>query len=246
MAETASVKRGGWGKVAAVEPVEDGENEVDVEQNGVEKRSARTIARDVGAAIEGRLAPAADRAARAMRTGAASVERALEDPTTSMASEIREQAELPELAGEDPLAELAVRLDREADLYRGMAMQQLARAPWMDRIGVIAAVVSLVGVAVLAAIAAFRALFAPDGAVFASMLLGVGAFLLLLGSWTTGRAAAKLRAGQAQSAREALARADLAEARLHRIAALLALRQADLEGYKAKLKELEADMRSSQ
>ncbi|MDI1450529.1 hypothetical protein [Polyangium sp. 6x1] len=239
MEETTSAGRGGWGKVASVE---DG----DVEPSAPRiKDRAKTMARDVGAAIEGRVAPAADRAARAVKSGAGTAMRALEDPTAAQASEILAQADLPSLAGDDPLAELAVRLDREADLHRGIAMRQHARAAWMDRLGAIGAVVALVGVVVLASIAGFRALFAPEGALLASLLLGVGALLLLLGAFSLGRATSRIRASQAQSAREALVRSDLSEARLHRVAALLALRQLDAEAFGRAVQDLERDTRAS-
>ncbi|MRG92759.1 hypothetical protein [Polyangium spumosum] len=237
MEETTSPRRAGWGKVAEV-PESDAEPARRVMDRG------RTIARDVGAAIEGRVGPAADRAARAVKSGAGTALRALEDPTAAQVSEILAQADLPALAGEDPLSELALRLDREADLHRGIAMRQLARAAWMDRLGAIGVVVALVGIVVLASIAGFRALFAPDGALHVSLLLGVGALLLLLGASATFRATSRIRGSQAQSAREALARADLAEARLHRVAALLALRELDPEAYAATIRDLERDMRA--
>jgi hypothetical protein len=76
-------------------------------------------------------------------------------------------------------------------------------------------------------------------------LLGVAALLLLLGAFTAYRVTSKIRAAQVLSAREALARADLSEARLHRLAAVLALRRADPEAYVATLRALEADMRTA-
>ncbi|MDI1430885.1 hypothetical protein [Polyangium sorediatum] len=239
MEETTRAERGGWGKVATAE-----EGDAEPKAPRIKDR-AKTIARDVGAAIEGRVAPAADRAARAVKSGAGTALRALEDPTAAQASEILAQADLPEVVGEDPLAELAVRLDREADLHRGIAMRQHARAAWMDRLGAIGAVVALVGIVVLASIAGFRALFAPEGALLASLLLGVGALLLLLGVFALARATARIRAGQAQSAREALVRSDLAEARLHRVAALLALRQLDPEAFGRAVQDLERDTRAA-
>ncbi|MDI3289472.1 hypothetical protein [Polyangium sp. 15x6] len=239
MEETTRAERGGWGKVAEVEG-----DDAEPKAPRIKDR-AKTLARDVGAAIEGRVAPAADRAAQAVKSGAGTALRALEDPTAFQVSEILAQSDLPTVSGEDPLADLAIRLDREADLHRGIALRQHARAAWMDRLGAIGAVVALVGIVVLAAIAGFRALFAPEGALFVSLLLGVGALLLLLGAFSLGRATARIRASQAQSAREALVRSDLAEARLHRIAALLALRQLDPEAFGKATQDLERDMRAS-
>ncbi len=243
MAEnTSAAKPSGWGKVPEVADSED-EEAPNVVLSAAEKTKerARALAKDVS----GRLGPAAESAGRVMRTGVNSVERALADPTAEAASEILAQADLPEISAQDPLLSLALRLDREADLYRGVAMRQLARAAWMDRLGAIASVVCLVGVVVLASIAAFRALFALGDAISAIMLLGVAALLLLMGVFAVGRATSRIRGSQTQAAREALLRADLAEARLHRIAMVLALRESDEEAYNATLRVLEADTRSA-
>jgi len=239
MAITSSAGRGGWGK-------RPGNDDEESPQNGAREGTVRARAVEVGASIEAKVAPVAERAARAFESGMSTASRALEDPATSaMAAELRAEAELPELGGDDALASLAKRLDREADLYRGIAMRQLARAAWMDRLGITGSAISLAGVVVLAAIAGFRALFAPDGAQLVAVLLGVGAALLVLGSMSLGRTAARIRTGQAESAREALGRADLAEARLHRVAALMEMRRADPENFRAALGELERDIRTA-
>ncbi|UQA62192.1 hypothetical protein [Polyangium aurulentum] len=237
MSSTSSAGRGGWGRRAAVDE--------ETPKNGASDSSVRARAAEVGAAIEGKISPVAERAARALESGMSTASRAFEDPATSaMAAELVAEAELPELGGEDALASLAKRLDRESDLFRGIAMRQLARAAWMDRLGVTGSAVSLVGVVVLAAIAGFRALFAPDGAPLVAVLLGVGAALLLAGAMALGRTTARIRTGQSEAAREALGRADLAEARLHRVAALMEMRRADPERYRTALGELERDIRT--
>jgi hypothetical protein len=239
MASTTSAGRGGWGRRPA-------DDEDESPKSGASDTSVRARAAEVGASIEKKVAPVAERAARAFESGMSTASRALEDPTTSaMAAELRAEAELPELGGDDALASLAKRLDREADLFRGIAMRQLARAAWMDRLGITGSAISLAGVVVLAAIAGFRALFAPDGAELVAVLLGVGAALLLAGSMALGRTAARIRTGQAEAAREALGRADLAEARLHRVAALMEMRRADPEKFRAALGELERDIRTA-
>jgi len=240
MAETAAGE-GGWGKLTLPETEEEGAAEA--ARTAKEGRSAKEIAREVSRAVGGKIAPAAGKAAEAMRSGVDQAARALSDPAEAGAKEMDALADLPEVEGDDPLLSLGTRLDREADFYRGIALRQLARAAWMDRISVIGAVVAAIGVAVLAAIAGFRALFAPDGAWHVAALLGVGAFLLLVSSLTLGRVASRIRAGQAQSAREAFARADLAELRLHRIGALLALRSVDAAAFGEVLRALEGDIR---
>lgn len=212
----------------------------------------RTAAQDVGSAIQGSVAPVAERMGAAFERGVSGVGRALEDPADGGGGELLRQADLPELDGGNPMSSLGLRLDREADLWRSVAMRQLARAAWMDRIAISTSVVSMVGVMVLAAIAAFRALFvSASSAALAiqglgvALLLLVGALLVLVGSWRLTRAAAQIRAGQIAVAREALARADVGELRLQRLAVLLETRGADPESYRAALRQLETEIRAT-
>jgi hypothetical protein len=200
-------------------------------------------AAEVGTALKSGLLPVADRVGKAVRGGIGSVGSALEDPAAAEAAALTREADLPELDGEDPLSSMSVRLDREADLYRGIALKQLARAAWMDRLAVTGVVLVIVGEIVLAAIAGFRALFSAEHASQPAILLLTGALLLLAVTAILGRVVSGIRAGQIAVARDALARADLAEARLHRLAALLAIREGDPEGYPAALRALEGDIR---
>lgn len=219
-----------------------GQNE-SPESAGEPRKTARTVMGDVGAAVQNGIGPVADRVGDAVRSGVGTVERALDDPAKSLAAEMLEQAKLPEIAGEDSLVSLGIRLDREADFWRGLALRQLSRAAWMERLSISSTIVLLIGVVVLASIGAFRALVASDAAVHVAILLGASAVLLVLGAATIQRATAKVRQGQLEVAREALTRSDLSEARLHRLAALLEMRASDPEGYRTALRELEADMR---
>ncbi|MBK9259063.1 MAG: hypothetical protein IPM54_04435 [Polyangiaceae bacterium] len=212
---------------------------------GEPRKTARAVIGDVGAAVQSSVAPVADRVGSAIRSGVGSVERALDDPATSQANELVEKANLPEISGEAPLVSLSIRLDREADFWRGISMRQLSRAAWMDRLSITSNVVLLIGIVVLSAIAAFRAMFASDAALHVSALLGVAALLLVMGSLTIQRATAKVRQGQLDVMREALARSDLAEARIHRLAALIEMRVTDPEQYRTALRELEGDMRGA-
>jgi hypothetical protein len=203
--------------------------------------------KEVGAALQSGVAPVANRLDAAVDRGVSSVGRALEDPGGGLASEVLKQADLPELSADTPLASLGVRLDREADLWRGVAMRQLARASWMERISVSSTVIALVAVLILAAIAAFRALLtggtgATGGGV--ALLLCVGALLATAGCYLLSRVAWRIRHGQIEVAREALTRADLCELRLHRLAILLEVRVTDVDGYRASLKQLESELRA--
>lgn len=220
---------------------QDEQSETDVQP----RKTARAVIGEVGSAVQNGLAPVAGRVGDAVRSSVGSVERALDDPAKTLAAEMLEQANLPEIAGDDALASLGIRLDREADFWRSLAMRQLSRAAWMDRLAISSTVVLLVGVVVLASISAFRALVASDAAIQVTALLGVSALLLVIGAATIQRATTKVRQGQLDVARDALVRSDLAEARLHRLAALLEMRAADAEGYRIALRELESDMRGA-
>lgn len=216
-------------------------------------QDVRTAAQDVGSALQSSVAPVAKRVGAAFERGMTGVGQALEDPAAGVPGELLRQADLPELDSGNPLSSLAIRLDRESDLWRSVAMRQLARAAWMDRIAISTSVVSLVGVMVLAAIAAFRALFASGGGGLVgagqgagvALLLLVGALLVLLGSWRLTRAAGQIRAGQIAVAREALSRADVGELRLQRLAVLLETRGLDPEAYRAALRQLESEIRAT-
>lgn len=209
------------------------------------QKTARTVIGNVGAAVQNGIGPVADRVGDAVRSGVGTVEKALDDPAKSLAAEMLEQAKLPEIAGEDSLASLGIRLDREADFWRGLALRQLSRAAWMERLSISSTVVLLIGVILLASIGAFRALVASDAAIHVSILLGASALLLVLGAITMQRATSKVRQGQLDVAREALERSDLSESRLHRLAALMEMRASDPEGYRKALHELESDMRGA-
>ncbi len=227
-----------WGRA----PLADEKSDKAPSRTGVR---AKALAEEVGAAIKGGILPVTDRMGSAMRKGMGSVEHALEDPTHAMNDALMEQADLPAIDGEDPLSSTGLRLDREADLWRSVAMRQLARAAWMDRLAITSAVVVLIGEALLASIAGFRALFASEAVGAVSLLLGVGALLLIAGTVAISRAAGRVRESQLEVARGALARADLAELRLHRLAALMELRKTDRDTYLVALRGFEADVRNA-
>ncbi|HRI66992.1 MAG TPA: hypothetical protein PK156_22260 [Polyangium sp.] len=214
------------------------------EDDGQPRKTARAVMGEVGTAVQNGLGPVAGRVGDAVRSGVGSVERALDDPAKSLAAEMLEKSDLPQIAGDNPLGSLTNRLDHEADFWRGVAIRQMARAAWMDRVSISSTVVLLVGVGILAAISAFRALFASEAAIAVTILLGASALLLLIGAAMIQRATMKVRQGQFEVVRDALARSDLAEARLHRLAALVEMRSSDPEGYRTALRELESEMRS--
>lgn len=148
---------------------------------------------------------------------------------------------LPEIEGEDALRDLAARLDREGDLWRNLAFRELANARWTQKmLQVVAGLVlaSAIGLAVLAGVAA---LFGAGGAT--ALLVGAGAAVLATGTGLFVLVVAFVRRGQRETLREALARADLAELRLHRVAIALAARAATPDAISDVLARLERDAR---
>lgn len=225
---------------------------LDGDTPGGAARDAITGAREKAAELGGKaiagVKPVASAMGAQVRRGLGKVGDALRADAGEAAqipAELLLQADLPELSGDDALASLAKRLDSEADFWRAVAMRQLARAAWTERIGVTGSLLLLVGGVVLAAIAAFRALFATAGGVSTAMLVGVGLGVLLVASVAVGQLSSRLRRGQIEAVRDALVRADLAETRLHRIALLMEMRAGAREGYVAALAELEADVRKA-
>jgi hypothetical protein len=207
---------------------------------------ARDKATAAGEKVAASVKPVADAVGQRVRAGLGKVGDALRaDDGAAMPAELLSQADLPELAASDALASLAKRLDSEADFWRSVAMRQLARAAWTERLGVTGSLLLLVGGVLLAAIAAFRALFASEGGTATAMLLGVGIGVLLVAALVVGRLLSKVRQGQTEAVKDALVRADLAEVRLHRIALLMELRANGKDGFTSALAALESDVRST-
>lgn len=247
-----SEKRSTWSR-----PPLDGEDAAG--EKGGAVREALAGAGDRAAEIGGKAAeiggkalagvkPVATAVGARVRDGLGKVGDALRgdaDEAAQIPAELLSQADLPELSQADALASLAKRLDSEADFWRAVAMRQLARAAWTERLGVTGSLLLLIGGVVLAAIAAFRALVASAGGTATTMLVGVGLAVLLVAAIAVGRLSSQLRKGQIEAVRDALTRADLAEMRLHRIALLMEMRTSARDGYVAALSELEGDVRNA-
>lgn len=165
-------------------------------------------------------------------------------PSSTELDSLVEGSDLPELGpGADTLSALALRLDREADLWRALALKAMGRSAWADRTTHGASVVAAVGCVGLATIAGMQALFGGASWQKAAML-AVGGLILLVASWIVGGAGSAIRRAQREIARESLARADLAELRLHRIATVLAVRKDDSGAYVEALRRLEREVSS--
>jgi hypothetical protein len=167
--------------------------------------------------------------------------KALAAPKGTDVESLLDSTNLPAIDAQDPLQDLAHRLDREGDLWRNLAFRELANARWSHRMLQIVGglmVVSSVGLAVLAGLGG---LF--GGSADRAVLIGVGALVLALGAAVFALVQSIVRRGQREALREALARADLAELRLHRVAVALAARSAAPEQTAEVLARLERDAR---
>ena len=187
------------------------------------KDAARHLGRDVG---------------RGLRAAS----HAFDEPAGTKIEGLISEANLPALAGDDPLAELAARLDREGDLWRNLALRELARHAWAGRLAQIVAVVAVLGDAALACIAAMGALFGGEHAHEKLALILGGVASLTVGAIVVAWVSASSQRTQRAVAAEALARADVVELRLHRIGVALAARKIDPERARESLARLERDV----
>jgi hypothetical protein len=150
-------------------------------------------------------------------------------------------ADLPELPAEGPLGALALRLDREADLFRGVALRELARIGWMERIAqtmVVGAAVCEIAVAVCAvALAVFGG--PVDGRL---ALLFLAAAVVAIAGVGAAWSASRMRAEHTRLADDALARARSLEERLFRVGLAMEWRAAGPTLYQDALARLERDV----
>jgi hypothetical protein len=181
------------------------------------------------------------KAQKIARAGLRQASRALEGPAGADVAALIADTNLPEVDGDDPLAALCKRLDREADLWRNLAIRELAHVAWANRIGHAASIVTVVGVVALAGVAAFGALFGATASGRA-LLVGTAAVSLALGALVASWVSSSIRRSQRDIVRDALVRADLAELRLHRVALAMASVKADPERAREALVRLEKDV----
>lgn len=148
--------------------------------------------------------------------------------------------DLPELAVEGPLASLSVRLDREADLLRSVALRELARVAWMERLALIVVVVAFVGEIVVAGAATLSAV-AGLGSEGRTGLLALAAIVLAGAAGGAAAVVAKSRTAHRGLALEALARARAVEERIGRVAIALEWRASGPALFQDALARLERE-----
>jgi len=192
-----------------------------------------------GARVREAIEHGADHVASALGRGMRKAGDVLGAPASTEVEALMSGSDLPELEGDDAIAALGTRLDREADFWRALALKALGRAAWADRTAHFTALVAAIGCAALAGIAGLEAMF--GGAPMKALLVVAGACALLAGAATVAWISHTIRRSQKEIARESLARADLSEIRLHRVAVVMAIRREDPTALPEALKRLERD-----
>ncbi len=184
----------------------------------------------------------ADRVADRVGAGMSRAALALQTPENADVGELVKETDLPAIQGLDTVSELAARLDREADLWRNLAMREFSRQSWMSKVTQVVAIGVLVVEVALAVMAATSALFGGAGAASRALLFGVAGLVVTAGALVVAMVTSASARASRDVARSALARADLAELRLHRLGIALAWRTTTPELYQEALARLERDM----
>ena len=148
---------------------------------------------------------------------------------------------LPHLKGDRPLLELASRLDCEADLWRNLALRELARLEFRARTNGALVFVFLAADLALAALAGLGALFGSSAPWERAGLVATGAAIVTVAAARTAAQGARARRASEELVRSALARADIAELRLHRIGIAMAYEKTEEPRSLEALTRLERD-----
>jgi hypothetical protein len=152
---------------------------------------------------------------------------------------VQDHSTLPALRassdGGDPLDDLTLRLDREADFYRGIAVRMLRPGPGR-MLAILSAGVGLMGGAIFALASGIRAFFGAATAATGTEALALALLLAL-----SGGMGLLLEEERRRRANASLARAEHAERRLERLAAMLALKTHDPKRFAEALTRLERE-----
>ncbi len=191
----------------------------------------------------------ASRHARAVAAAAVSAVRSMQRTAESVVSRgeaeeaewqaVQDHSALPALRasadGGDPLDDLVQRLDREADFYRGIGIRMLRPGPGR-LLAILSAAVGLMGGAIFALASGIRAFFGAATAATGTEALALGLLLAL-----SGGMGLVLESERRRRANAALARAEFAERRIERLAAMLALKSHDKKRFAEALTRLERE-----
>ncbi len=187
-------------------------------------------------AVARRGKKALDGAVTGVRGGLRDAERRLEDEARAWDAKA-EEAGLPDIGGVAPMVDLAVRIDRESDYWRTFAVRNL-RPGAARNLAIAGAALALASGLALGTLATLAAILGSEGPAEASMSTAAGVALCAVVACVLGVVSQR---GRTMAAREALARADHAERRLERVAAILALKSASEPKYVEALTRLERE-----
>jgi hypothetical protein len=179
---------------------------------------------------------ALDGAATGVRSGLRDAEKRLEEEAKAWDARAAEAA-LPDVGGTTPMADLAIRIDRESDYWRTFAVRNL-RPGAARNLAVAGAALALASGLAMGTLATLAAIFGSEGPADASIETAAGVALCAVVACVLGVVSER---GRVMAAREALARADHAERRLERVAAILALKTASEAKYVEALTRLERE-----
>lgn len=166
---------------------------------------------------------------------------ALATPDAAELTSLLAAVDLPELAAEGPLGAIALRLDREADLFRNVALRELSRIGWVERIAQTMVVIAAACEVAVAATAVVLAVFGGpvEGRIglllLAATIVGVAGLSVV---WS----ATRTRVAHAKLADDALGRARALEERLFRVGLTMEWKSAGPTLYQDALARLERDV----
>lgn len=148
-----------------------------------------------------------------------------------------EEAALPDVHGKDPIDDLAIRIDRESDYWRTFAVRSL-RPGAARNLAIAGAVLALASGLALGTLGTLAAIFGSAGPGRSALVTAGGVAVCAVVACVLGVVSER---GRINAAREALMRADQAERRLERVAAILALKTASSAKYVEALTRLERE-----
>jgi hypothetical protein len=212
----------------------------------VAKEVVQEVKQEARATVERARQQTRESASVALRTGKKALdgvanglreaEKRLEDEAKAWEAQA-DQAALPHVRADDPLLDLAGRVDREADYWRGLAVRSM-RPGAARNLAVAGGARALVSGLALAGLGIVATMFGGTGPAAASATTAGGIALCAVVAGVLGAVAER---GHARAAQAALVRADHAERRLERIAAIMALRGASQAKYVEALARLERE-----
>lgn len=181
---------------------------------------------------------ALEAAQRRAQAALAKADAALSAPAAADLTPLLAATDLPELPSAGALGSLGVRLDREADLYRNVALRELARVSWIDRVTLISVMVAFIGEAGVAACAAFSGLIGSnDGR---GSLFALAATILAVAPAGVAAVVAGARRMHKDLAADALTRSRSIEERLFQLGVVMEWRGTEPALFQDALARLEA------